>query len=249
MRQTFNIRIPRSLNSKVTQAVFTESNRNIVNTKESIPGLNLGINTNAPDAIIQNNLTLLFAELGWDIHQLATANQVHGSNIQIINKPGIYDNTDGLITKAKNLALGIRVADCAAVLIADPSSEVIGAFHAGWKGAAGNIIPKGITKMISLGADTDQMIAYVSPCISKSNFEVGEEVASKFPDEFVDRVSYTKPHVDLKAFILQQLIQGGLKKLSIEVDECCTVEDDQFYSYRRERSSAGRMLALIKLKD
>lgn len=249
MRQTFNIRIPRDLNTQVTQAVFTESNREIVNTFESIPGLNLGINTNTPDSIIQKNLSLLFAELGWDIQQLATANQVHGSNIQIIEKPGVYENTDGLITKAKNLALGIRVADCAAVLIADPSSEVIGAFHAGWKGTAGNIIPKGIKKMISLGADTDQMIAYVSPCISKANFEVGEEVASIFPDAFVDRISYTKPHVDLKAFILHQLIQGGIKKMSIEVDEGCTVEDDQFYSYRRERSLAGRMLALIKLND
>lgn len=249
MKQTISIRIPRLLNTQAIQAVFTESNRENVNTRESIPGLNLGTNTNAPDSIIQKNLSLLFAELGWDIHQLATANQVHRSNIQIIEKPGIYENTDGLITKAKNLALGIRVADCAAVLIADPSSEVIGAFHAGWKGAAGNIIPKGIKKMISLGADTHQMVAYISPCISLENFEVGEEVATKFPDEFIDRVSYIKPHVDLKAFILHQLTQGGLKKMSIEVDEGCTVEGDQFYSYRREHSLAGRMLGLIKLQD
>lgn len=238
---------PGLLQTNGIQAVFTESNRELLRTNRPVPGLNLGTNTKTPVQIVEKNLNLLISELDWDKDRLATAAQVHGSDIEAVDTPGLYERVDGLVTKTPNLILGIRVADCAAVLIADPAAETIGAFHAGWKGAADGIIPKGIKKMMALGAEPARMQVFISPCISLKNFEVGGEVAIRFPAEFVDRKSYQKPHVDLKAFLAHQLKQHGIAQHNIEIAPECTVDDLRFYSYRRERSAAGRMLALIKL--
>lgn len=230
-------------------ALFSESNKEIINSGSSVPGLNLGYNTEAEPTEVDQNFKLLFDEIGWNRNQLAIANQVHGSNIIEVSKPGTYDDADGFVTNKAKLSLGIRVADCVAILAGDPINGVIGAFHAGWKGAADNIVPKGIEKMIQLGADPDHVRVYLSPCISLKNFEVGEEVASKFPGQFLDRKSYKKPHVDLKGFIGWQLLNYGIKIENIEISTHCTVQDSAYYSYRRERERAGRMLGMIKLNE
>ena len=230
-------------------ALFSESNKEIINSGTSVPGLNLGYNTEAESSEVDQNFKLLFDEIGWSRNQLALANQVHGSNIIEVNKPGRYDDADGFVTNKAELSLGIRVADCVAILAGDPINGVIGAFHAGWKGAADNIVPKGIDKMIQLGADPDHIRVYLSPCISLKNFEVGEEVASKFPGQFVDRKSYKKPHVDLKGYIGWQLLNCGIKIENLEISTQCTVQDSTYYSYRRERERAGRMLGMIKLNE
>ncbi|MDZ7757347.1 peptidoglycan editing factor PgeF [Rhodohalobacter sp.] len=234
--------------SQIT-ALFSESNKEIINTGGYVPGLNLGYNTEAEPAEVDKNFKLLFNKIGWNRTHLAIANQIHGSNIIQVTEPGVYDDTDGFITDKTGLSLGIRVADCVAILAGDSVNGIIGAFHAGWKGAADNIVPKGIRKMTQLGADPDHIRVYLSPCISFKNFEVGEEVASQFPDQFVDRESYKKPHVDLKGFIHRQLLNSGVNKENIELSEDCTVQDSKYYSYRRERDRAGRMLGLIKLNE
>lgn len=236
-------------NESRVNALFTGTNKKIINPGSSIPGLNLGYNTEAEPAEVDQNFKLLFDEIGWNRNQLAIANQVHGSNIIQVTKPGTYDNTDGFVTDMVELSLGIRVADCTAVLAGDAKNGVIGAFHAGWKGAANNIVPEGINKMIQLGADPDHILVYLSPCISLNNFEVGEEVASKFPKQFVDRESYKKPHIDLKGFIGWQLLNTGIKLENVEISTHCTVQNSNYYSYRRERGRAGRMLGMIKLNQ
>lgn len=232
---------------KVISALFTESNREFVNKSGKITGLNLGYNTEASDTEVDHNFITLFSEIEWEKDQLALANQVHGTDIKYVSKPGVFEATDGFVSDQSGITLGIRVADCAAILAGDPKNGVIGAFHAGWKGAAGNILPKGINKMIELGADTTEIQVYISPCISLNNFEVGEEVASKFPERFVDRSSFKKPHVDLKGFLLWQMLNAGINQKNIDISMECTVQDDRYYSYRRERDKAGRMLGLIKL--
>jgi polyphenol oxidase len=230
-------------------ALFTESNRRLINPDGEVPGLNLGYNTEAGKEEVDQNFNELLSLPELDLSRLAVANQVHGSRIRVISKPGLYDGIDGMITTCKNLALGIRVADCAAVLIADPVNGVAGAFHAGWKGAAGRIVSKGVMAMAEQGAEPALMKVYISPCISYKNFEVGEEVASQFPDRFTDRENFTKPHVDLKGFILSELLASGVETDQIEVSTDCTMESDQYYSYRREGEQAGRMLGLIQLRD
>lgn len=231
------------------EAVFTEANRDIIHSDRPIPGLNLGINTAEDSELIKRNTKSLFSYISWNPELFAEAGQIHGTTIQIAEKPGFYDATDGLITTKENLALGIRVADCAAVLIADPVNRVAGAFHAGWKGAAGGIVPLGIEKMEALSGKAENFLVFISPCISMKNFEVGEEVAGRFPDEFVDRTNFKKAHVDLRGYITSQLLKKGVTEQKIEVSRECTVQNTRFFSYRRENANAGRMLALIKLQS
>ena len=234
---------------KSVTAIFTEKNTEFIHSDKSIPGLNFGLNTNISKEEIQQNIDILCEKTGWNNIPFALAEQVHDTHVEFVSSPGIFQETDALITNKKNLALGIQVADCAAVLISDPENGVIGASHAGWRGGAAGVVKKTVNLMISAGARPDRMIAYVSPSISQENFEVGHEVAAQFPDEFVDFTSYSKPHLNLKSFLKYQLLQTGIPQAQIEVSGYCTINDaDKFYSYRRERKKSGRMLGIIKLE-
>ena len=226
------------------EVFFTASNKSAVNKT----GMNFSINAVADKSSIKKNYQILFQELGWDQDKIALARQIHGSKIALVDQPGIYEETDGLITTTPGLPLGIQVADCAAILVVDSKANVVGAFHAGWRGAINNIIPDGIKIMASQNAQPERCKAYISPCISQKHFEVGEEVAAKFPDEFCDRKKFKKPHIDLKKFIVHQLKMSGLTIENIEVSDSCTFENNRYFSYRRERESTGRMLGVIKIK-
>jgi len=233
---------------KRINAFFSYRNSDHVNKDGTIPGLNTGINTEAPHDEVDRNREMYLNATGLSVDKLVIARQVHGNHVEVVNKPGIADNTDALITNQHGLVLGIQVADCAAILLADPDHEVIGAVHAGWRGAVAGIIPAAVEKMRKKGADPARILAYVSPCISLNRFEVGEEVASQFPDQFVDYSSYSKPHVNLSGFVREHLFNSGVKSSNIEIDERCTFDGEQeFYSFRRERERAGRMLALITI--
>ncbi|REL38208.1 peptidoglycan editing factor PgeF [Rhodohalobacter sp. SW132] len=231
------------------KAGITFASRNSLNSEGIIRGLNLGENTNAPQAEVDKNFEIFFRELGLKPDQLARAEQVHGGEVKIVSQPGYYLGVDGLVTRQKHLTLAIKVADCAAVLLADPTTQTIAAVHAGWRGAAANILPSALQKMQSLGCEMNDVSAYISPCISVQNFEVGEEVAAKFDDSFIDRTIGPKPHLNLKSFLTQQLLEAGISRDSIDVDSKCTIEDERFYSFRRERSQAGRMLAFITFES
>ena len=231
---------------------FTEANRDtevLRKMKQSIPGLNFGLNSTAAEQEVEKNYTTFFNNIGLNSKNLSIARQVHGDNIKIVQKPGVSDQTDGMITTKNGLILAIQVADCAAVLVADsdPNRAVAGAFHAGWRGALKGIVPKGIAKMVQEGGELASLKVYISPCISVESFEVGNEVASEFPSEYCDRVSYEKPHIDLKEYLRSQLIDNGIQDQNIECSPYCTIRDDRFYSFRRERYKAGRMLGVIRL--
>lgn len=228
-------------------AGFSLASKNAVNKDGTIAGLNTGENTAAPKEEIDRNLQVLAKQAGFSRDKLVMGKQVHGSDVLVTDLPGFYEGYDGYVTRKTGIVLGIKVADCAALLFADEQNRIIGAAHAGWKGAAAGIIPNTLREMIKLGAAAEQIKVYVSPCISLQNFEVGEEVAVLFPDEVVDRESYQKPHVDLKEFIRRQLAEEGIDPGNTEIDNRCTLSDTQFYSYRRERGRAGRMLGFITI--
>ncbi|MEX0661725.1 MAG: peptidoglycan editing factor PgeF [Balneolaceae bacterium] len=244
-----NIINPKIFKTNRVGAGFTLSNRDVVNVDGEIAGLNLGYNTGVDHQEIENNLNLLVSELGIARETLAMAKQVHGKNITFVTKGGIYPDTDALITDQPEVTLGIRVADCAAILLADTENSIIAAVHAGWRGAALGILLDVVRKMKSKGVNASTLSAYISPCLSKDVFEVGDEVAEQFPSEFVDYNSYSKPHLNLKGFLYHQLLENGVPKINIKIDEGCTLSDNRFYSYRRERDKAGRMLGFIRLKS
>lgn len=231
------------------KALFTLSNRKISIQDSRISGINFGINTSEDLSVIKKNRHLLAVETGADPDMFVIAEQVHGDHIEIAEEPGLYRKTDGLITKNQNLVLTIQVADCAAVMVADTENRIIGIFHAGWRGAAKNIVSKGVRTMKSLARKDPHYTAYISPCISERNFEVGHEVAGQFPAEFVDYNSYKKPHINLKSFLNAELVHNGVQHDHIQVSDECTMDDPRFYSYRREREKAGRMLACMYMNE
>jgi len=233
---------------KHVEACFTEKNPKFSGKAANVHGLNLGLNTEEDASVVDDNIKKLFNHMNWDYSRLVLAKQVHEGHVEFVREPGIYENTDALVTNRPGLVLGIQVADCAAVLLSDPGAGIIGAAHAGWRGALKGIVANTIAKMKKLGARRDRMIAYISPCISLENFEVGSEVANRFPDKFVNYETYKKPHIDLKSFLKHRLQAEGLPETQVEVSSCCTMGNpERFYSYRKERKRAGRMLGLIKL--
>lgn len=229
-------------------AFFTLKNKSYKPNQAEIAGFNLGLNTKEQNHIIKANRQRLSEMADVDFAEVAYARQVHGSQITFVKEGGTVDNCDALITQTAGIALAIQVADCAAVLIYEPELSMIAAVHAGWRGAAANILPNAINEMKQHGADISSARAYISPCIGKDHFEVGREVADQFPAEFVDDMHYSKPHIDLKSFLHSQLLQRGLGDNNIQIDAGCTVADaDSYYSYRREQEQSGRMMAVIKL--
>ncbi len=214
-----------------------------------VPGLNLGYNTNDDDLVTAENRERWLLDAGADPLLTSWGIQVHGKNVRVVDKPGVYPETDALVTNRPGFSLAVFVADCAAVLLADEENGITAVAHAGWKGAAAGIVPDTVRTMQSLGAEPENIGAFISPCISLKNFEVGEEVAVQFPVKVVDR-TYPKPHVDLKRFVHDELHHCGIPATAIHTEPGCTFDDaSQFYSFRREREKSGRMMALITLKS
>ena len=239
---------PESLNTARILSWFSYKNSEYKYPESEIPGLNVGFNSKENQESILGNVHALCDELGIQRSKLALAHQVHGADVQVVEKGGVYESTDGFVTKTPGIGLGIQVADCGAVLLGDFEHQIIGACHAGWRGAVGGIVPHTLDKMMELGADPKTIHAFISPCLAMHNFEVGEEVAEQFPDHLVDRQNYPKPHVDLSGLLINQLLEQGISKDHIEADGRCTIDHaDLFYSYRREKDKSGRMLAVIKL--
>ena len=213
--------------------------------------LNLGAKTGDDPARVRENRQRFFGSFGVDVEQVARAEQVHGAAVTSIDRAGRVDGVDGLVTRVPDVALAIATADCAAVLLVDPTARVVGACHSGWRGTQQNIARNTVSQMVRLGAEPERLLAYVSPCISADRFEVGEEVATQFDAKYVSHPDEGgRPHVDLKAVIRDQLLEEGLNADEIEVSPLCTFErTDLFYSYRAESGSTGRMMGFIMLRD
>jgi len=211
---------------------------------------NLGLHTEDDPAAVRENRRRLAGLFGLEPDRLATAGQVHGTTVSVVDAPGHVPDCDGLVAATPNVLLCISAADCAAVLLADLEAYVVGACHAGWRGAAGGIVATTIARMVSLGAQPARVYAYVSPCISAERFEVGPEVAARFDDAVTHHPPGTdKPHVDLKAAIVRQLTGAGVSAPHIEVSPHCTMtETDTFFSHRGEQGTTGRMMGCIGLR-
>lgn len=231
------------------EAFVTLRNPDLLEGDRNIPGLNLGFNTQDNSETIVQNREILMRAFGLDSNWTCFAEQVHSNRVKNVTKGGTFAGTDGLVTQIPGLALIIQIADCPAILIADTSSKTVAAIHAGWRGAAGDIVPQAVERMEQAGATMDRCKAFISPSICVEHFEVGREVADQFPGPFVDTDHYRKPHVNLKEFLCHQLVEGGITRGNIEIHPGCTVENEQYYSYRREDEESGRMVAVIRLKD
>jgi len=213
--------------------------------------LNLGAFTNDRQEAIQQNKELLYTDLGINSDQIASSFQCHGNEVLNVIEPGYYEGFDALITNKKDIFLQILVADCTPILLFDPQNEVVAAIHAGWRGTANNIVQKTLEKMKDVfNTNPSDCFAYVGTCISQPFFEVDEDVALYFDEEFyVFDKEKNKYFIDLKGCNVRALSDAGLMKNHIAVSPFCTVKDNHlFFSHRHEKGTTGRFGVIIGMR-
>lgn len=227
--------------SHIPQLVAGISTRHGGVSSQAYQSLNLGVHTDDDPADITQNLSLFCSDLGISPDALARSYQVHGSEIWTSVSPGYQSGYDAIISTAPGIFAGVGIADCCPILLADPVRETAAAIHAGWKGTVAQIVHKTASAMIAGGSSPADILAYIGPCISLEHFEVGDEVAEQF--ECKEKRG-TRWHVDLKSANATQLRDLGITQIEIS-DYCTVVNNDVFYSHRKEQGITGRMLAVI----
>jgi YfiH family protein len=213
--------------------------------------LNLGFSSGDDLSLIQRNRQLFFEALGISESDLAWSKLVHGNKVLVANTPVKGEDCDAVITNVAGVYCSVSVADCTPVLIYDPKQKAVAAIHAGWRSTVAKIVEETLNAMRSnYGTKGEDCLAFIGACISEAAFEVGEEVAEQFESDvkYFNSVRQ-KFFVDLKKENKKQLLRMGLKEKNIEISSYCTViNNDKFFSYRKEKGKTGRMLAVIGMK-
>lgn len=204
--------------------------------------LNAGIGSrDAPDKVRENRARMATA-LGVAPTHLVTCYQVHSPDVIVAEQPWTRENSpraDAIVTRVPGLAIGVSTADCGPVLFADGEAGVIGAAHAGWKGALTGVLEATVTAMEKLGAARARIVAALGPMIRQSNYEVGAEFVERFMAADDRNARYFAPATrpghamfDLPRYIRSRLERAEIK--SVEDLGVCTYADPaRFFSYRR----------------
>ncbi len=221
-----------------------------------LAGLNVGLGSQDDrDAIHENRRRAIDSVAPGAA--LVTLHQVHSAEALCVTAPFPDDarpHVDAMATNTPGLLLGILTADCAPVLLADKDAGVVGAAHAGWKGAIGGITDSVITVMESLGADRARIVASVGPCIARASYEVDEGFYRRFVEADPQNAHFFldgKPdhhQFDLEAYVGARLAIAGVKTVAL-LGRDTYAEEDAFFSYRRATHRAepdyGRQISLI----
>ena len=221
-------------------------------------GLNCIYGTGDDPDTVRRNRTHIATALGIEPERLVTPYQHHSADVVVVDEVWAREDApraDGLVSARQGVAIGITTADCAPVLFADARAQVIGAAHAGWRGALGGVTDQVVVEMERLGAERASIAAAVGPTISGKSYEVGPEFYEQFmaADSTNDRFFSPSPRdghfmFDLPAYLLQRLRAAELG--SVEHTGQCTYADDvRFYSYRRathrgEKTYGGQISAI-----
>lgn len=220
-------------------------------------GLNCGLGSSDQADMVTINRERAAHALGASSATLMTVHQVHGTRALTVEQPSSErPKADALVTSRPGLLLGILTADCMPVLYADHIGGVVGAAHAGWKGALDGILEATLDAMEAAGAERRRIHAVIGPSISQPAYEVGPEFLERFLDEDPDSARFfasgegDRAQFDLPAFGLHRLRQAGVGHA--EWTRHCTYSDpERFYSYRRSTHSKqadyGRLIAAIRL--
>ena len=211
-----------------------------------------------PDHVTENR-TRIAKALGTSEPKLLSLSQIHSTDVLIVDAPfiGTPPKADGLVTKTPGLAISALAADCGPVLFCDPKAQIIGACHAGWRGALAGVTTETIRAMESLGASRANIYAVLGPCISQDSYEVGHDYRDTFVaeneshDRFFKLGPNDKPHFDLKRFILAKLRKDGLTQIDA-LPDCTYAQPEAYFSYRynthHKLDDYGRNISAIMLK-
>ena len=203
--------------------------------------LNGGIGSNDDPACVGENRRRMAEQMGVTPAHLLSVWQVHSPDAVVVTGPwadAARPRADAMVTRAEGLAIGVTAADCGPILLVDPIARVIGAAHAGWKGALTGIVEATIAAMEELGAERSGIVAAIGPLIRQHSYEVGGEFVERFIEADAEHAPYFIPAArqghamfDLAGFIRMRLENAGVLMIDdIGVD---TYSDERFYSYRR----------------
>lgn len=239
--------------------VFTTTTEGGV-SKGNYSSLNLSEFSNDAMDSVEKNREILMQQLCISPDKLFVPYQTHEDKIKVIDaaflslspsdKKEQLNGYDALITNQKDICIGITTADCVPLLIYDPVNHVLAAIHAGWKGTVKCIGAKTIIKMKEVfGSRPEDLLVTIGPSISPQMFEVGNEVGESFENEgfdlksisFVNEVTQ-KLHIDLWQANLQPLLDLGVLRANIEISGICTLQNETYFSARRQSINSGRML-------
>jgi YfiH family protein len=222
--------------------------------------LNCGFGSDDDRAAVAENRTRVAGALGASGDRLITVHQVHGTTVARVDRPWTPDQApraDGLVTRTPGIVLGILAADCAPVLLADGAAGVIGAAHAGWKGALGGVVEATVAAMVAEGAERSRITAVIGPCIGPASYEVGIEFEARFLEAdatnrafFARGRTQDKRQFDLPGYLLARIGRIGLARVdALGLDTLAGPED--WFSYRRtclrQEPDYGRQISAITL--
>ena len=203
-------------------------------------GLNGGLGSNDDIAHVAENRRRMAEQMGVAPDRFLSVHQIHSPDAVVATGPwpGDKPRADALVTRTEGLAIGVTAADCGPILFVDPTARVIGAAHAGWKGALTGIIESTVEAMEKLGAERGGMVAAIGPLIRQHSYEVGGEFVERFLDADAGNAAYFiaseragHSMFDLAGYIRMRLENAGVLMIDdIGVD---TYSDERFYSYRR----------------
>jgi len=224
--------------------------------------LNCGPGSKDDPAAVAENRARAMAALGLPADRLTTGWQVHGAEVAVVTEPVAVDRrpkVDGLVTNRPGLALGILTADCVPVLLADREAGVIGALHAGWKGALAGIVAATVEAMQRLGARRERIAAAIGPAIRQDSYEVGLDLMRTFNEADPTNIRFFAPSMrarhfqfDLPGYVAARLALAGVERVE---DTSADTRDDpaRFFSYRRTTLAGepdyGRQLSVIALAE
>ncbi len=213
----------------------------------------------APDHVAENRLRMA-SHLGATPDKLLSVYQIHSPDVAVATTPWTREErprADALVTATPGLALGVSTADCGPILFADPEARVIGAAHAGWKGAIGGVIEATLAAMETLGAQRSRIRTALGMMISQANYEVGPEFVAAFKARepnydrfFRPAVAEGKAMFDLPGFIRLRLERAGITMIE-DLALCTYADERRFFSYRRtthrREADYGRHISAIML--
>ncbi len=225
-------------------------------------GLNCGGGSDDQRDAVALNRARVAAAMGVAPEDLASVNQTHSADVVTVTAPFAEPRpeADGMVTAVPGVALTVLTADCEPVLFADPEANsgagVIGAAHAGWKGALGGVLEATVEAMVALGAERGRIVAVIGPTLGRTAYEVGPEFRDRFVDADPANARYFLPGegdrlmFDLPGYGLRRLAAAGVGQA--EWTGHCTYSDPvRFYSYRRsvhrKEADYGRLISVIRL--
>jgi len=217
--------------------------------------LNVGEFVGDEERRVEENLSRICSALGISSKDVATAFQVHGSNLAVIgldDRGRAFPETDALITDAPGIALMLRFADCVPIVLYDPFRSCVGLVHAGWKGTVEGLARKTVTAMMeAYGSRPKDILAGLGPSIGPCCYRIGKDVVELVRGAFSNWSSYlfrkgASFHFDLWEANKRQLEEEGVKRIEIS-GICTSCRSEEFFSHRAEGGRTGRFAVVVGL--